>query len=126
MVTPIVLSELQLGKLYSIRADAVDATLQVIKQGQFPTCLLSGQAGDFVKSEDADESEIAFVQLIGWMVSGRDMRTPTGFQLFHDDTQPEGGWLLAVRIGEDFCPQPMLLALDPDITEITPDQQAEA
>lgn len=126
MDTPIVLSKLQPGRLYRITADAVDAILQIIEAGAFPTCLISGDLRNLIRSEDDETSEIAHIQLVGWATTGRDMRTPTGFRLFHEDIQPEGAWLLGIRVGADFCPEVMLLALDPTITMITDASQDAA
>ena len=111
------LSDLTAGTVYTVKADTAEGRIQIIRAGQFPTCLAWGFGDD-----SANEDEVLILHLIGWASSINPMGAK-GFNLFYPDTEPDSdGWLLALRIGDDNCPKPMMLGLGPEISEMTDEE----
>lgn len=108
------LSDLQVGQLYTIDADDVEAIIQVITPGGMPLVMLHGNVRDYASN---DENPIIKVQLIGWAPWGEGLKTPQGLRLFATDDQPEYAWLIGMRLRPDGSPEFLKLACSPTITE---------
>lgn len=90
------LSEMAVGPVYSMTADEVECTIQVLTAGPSPVCVLSGSWLNMPKS--ANGYAIRTIQLVGWVNFGQLSSTAASkpLELFVADLQPEDGWLVGV------------------------------
>ena len=109
------LSHLELGVLYRITADDIDAVFRVITPGDFPLVLINGS-----QQASRENEAVRVVQLLGWFRFPEHVLAvdPAGF--FASGEQPEMGYLYCVTQGGSDAGRHALeyLATDPTIERV--------